>query len=86
MATEEVAMAYPPGAVELAMESPRGHHASPERAANVLRAARHSAEMGVSGRDLAREALDGLFRRRVEAEKVYCSPCLVVRQLGTSTD
>ena len=35
--------------------------------------------MGVSGRDLARDALDGLFRRRVEAEKVYCSPCLVAR-------
>ena len=39
--------------------------------------------MGVSGRDLAREALDGLFRRRVEAEKVYCSPCLVARLTRT---
>jgi hypothetical protein len=35
--------------------------------------------MGVDSKDLAREALDGLFRRRVEAEKVYCSPCLVER-------
>ena len=33
--------------------------------------------------DLAREALDGLFRRRVEAEKVYCSPCLVARLTRT---
>ena len=33
--------------------------------------------------DLAREALDGLFRRRVEAEKVYCSPCLVARLART---
>src|SRR5260370_7362366 len=39
--------------------------------------------MGVDSKDLAREALNGLFRRRVEAEKVYCSPCLVsTRQRG----
>jgi hypothetical protein len=33
----------------------------------------------VDSKDLAREALDGLFRRRVEAERLYCSPCLVER-------
>jgi hypothetical protein len=37
----------------------------------------------VDSNDLAREALDGLFRRRVEAEKVYCSPCLVARLTRT---
>jgi hypothetical protein len=35
--------------------------------------------MRVDSKDLAREALDGLFRRRVEAERLYCSPCLVER-------
>ncbi len=35
--------------------------------------------MGVDSKDLAREALNGLIRRGVEAEKVYCSPCLVER-------
>jgi hypothetical protein len=39
--------------------------------------------MGVASSDLARDALDGLFRRRVEAEKVYCSSCLVVRLTRT---
>jgi len=39
--------------------------------------------MGVASSDLAREALDGLFRRRVEAEKVYCTPCLVARLTRT---
>ena len=39
--------------------------------------------MGVASRDLAREALDELFRRRVEAERVYCTPCLVARLTRT---
>ena len=43
------------------------------------RAAGHSAEMGVDSKDLVREALDGLFRRRAEAERFYCAPCLVAR-------
>ena len=47
------------------------------------RDARRSAETDVDSKDLAREALDGLFRRRVEAEKFYCSPCLVERLTRT---
>ena len=39
--------------------------------------------MRVASRDLAREALDELFRRRVEAERVYCTPCLVARLTRT---
>jgi hypothetical protein len=39
--------------------------------------------MGVDGNDLACEAMDGLSRRRVEAEQVYCSPCLVDRLTRT---
>jgi hypothetical protein len=39
--------------------------------------------MGVDSKDLAREALDGLFRRRVEAEKFYCRPCPVGRLART---
>jgi hypothetical protein len=35
--------------------------------------------MDADSRDLAREALDGLFRRRVEAGMFYCAPCLVER-------
>ena len=35
--------------------------------------------MGVDSKDLVREALDGLFRRRAEAERFYCAPCLVAR-------
>jgi hypothetical protein len=35
--------------------------------------------MDVDSKDLAREALDGLFRRRAEAGKFYCAPCLVER-------
>jgi hypothetical protein len=33
----------------------------------------------VDTRDLAREALYGFFRRRAEAGKSYCTPCLVER-------
>jgi len=39
--------------------------------------------MRVASRDLAREALDELFRHRVEAERVYCTPCLVARLTRT---
>ena len=35
--------------------------------------------MGVDDKDFAREALDGFFRRRAEAGKVYCAACLVER-------
>ena len=35
--------------------------------------------MGADNHDLAREALDGLFRRRAEAGRIYCAPCLVAR-------
>lgn len=33
----------------------------------------------VDSKDLTREALDGLFRRRAEAGRFYCAPCLVER-------
>ena len=39
--------------------------------------------MGVDSKDLAREARDGLFRRRVEALKFYCSSGLVERLTWT---
>jgi hypothetical protein len=39
--------------------------------------------MDVDSKDLAREALDGLFRRRAEAGRFYCAPCLVERLTRT---
>lgn len=35
--------------------------------------------MNLMGKDLAREELTHLFRRRVEAGKSYCAACLVKR-------